>query len=499
MRKLIPFLTLATVLSFAACDSLAQALGAHKNAVARAAGHELTVDQAASLLKQNPQIPAQPPVVEALANLWVDYTLLATAASEDSTLKSINLQPLVKPALDQQMVFKLRDKVIHVDTAISDADLQKLYEQQSPGMQVRARHILFAMPSAATAAQRDSVMKLAQSVRSQLTANGGKDFAQLAQKYSSDPGSKDKGGELGFFSKGQMLAPFEQAAFALQPGQISDIVETLYGLHIIQVEEKKTTPFEQVKAQFHAAAVQQRVQQAEQAYVSGLTDTMNIKVADGAYDVVRDMAKKPDMKLSGRAADRGLVNYKGGAYSAGEAMDLIRSLPTQQRTAFSTAPDDQLKDVLTGLAKNEILVGEAKHLGFAPTKAQEDSLTNLARTQLKGVVAASGLANIKPASGESKDQAIEKKVDAVLMAVVKGEQNVIPLGPLAYSLREQYSGQVYDRSYPVVVAKVQAARPMQVPPAPNPVPVPTTPSATTPSAAPSAAPPAPAPTTTPKP
>jgi hypothetical protein len=86
----------------------------------------------------------------------------------------------------------------------------------------------------------------------------------------------------------------------------------------------------------------------------------------------------------------------------------------------------------------------------------------------------------------------------VLTAVVKGEQNVIPLGPLAYSLREQYSGQVYDRAYPVVVAKVQAARPLQVPQAPNPVPVPTTPPATTPSVAPSQAP-APAPTTTPKP
>ena len=498
MRKLIPFLALATVLSFAACDSLAQALGAHKNAVARAAGHELTVDQAASLLKQNPTIPAQPPVVEALANLWVDYTLLATAANEDSTLKSINMQPLVKPALDQQMVFRLRDKVIHVDTAISDVDLQKLYDQQSPGMQVRARHILFSLPPNASPTQRDSVMKLAQSVRGQLAADGGKDFAQLAQKYSADTQSAKQGGELGFFSKGQMVAPFEQAAFALQPGQISNIVETPFGLHIIQVEEKKATPFDQVKAQFRQQAIGARMQQAEQAYVSGLTDTMSIKVTDGAYDVVRDLAKKPGMKLSGRAADRALVNYKGGAYSADEAMDLIRSLPTQQRTAFSTAPDDQLKDVLTGLAKNEILVGEAKRMGFAPTKTQEDSLTNLARTQLKGVVAASGLANIKPASGESKDQAIEKKVDAVLTAVVKGEQNVIPLGPLAYSLREQYSGQVYDRAYPVVVAKVQAARPLQVPQAPNPVPVPTTPPATTPSVAPSQAP-APAPTTTPKP
>lgn len=109
-------------------------------------------------------------------------------------------------------------------------------EYDSPE-EVHARHILIRVSENASEAEIAQAKKQIEDIKKELES--GADFAELAKKYSQDPGSAQNGGDLGFFSRGQMVKEFEDAAFALEPGQVSDPVRTQFGFHLIKVEEKK--------------------------------------------------------------------------------------------------------------------------------------------------------------------------------------------------------------------------------------------------------------------
>jgi peptidyl-prolyl cis-trans isomerase D len=160
---------------------------------------------------------------------------------------------------------------------VTDAQVQAYYNAHLADYQVKdqvkARHILISVPEGADAKTDAAAKAKAQGILDQLHHGG--DFAALAKANSDDPGSKDNGGDLGFFQKGKMVPAFEQAAFALQPGQISGLVKTSFGYHIIQVEEKQTAhtkPLAEVQSTILPVIQQQEVGAAEQAYANQLTD-----------------------------------------------------------------------------------------------------------------------------------------------------------------------------------------------------------------------------------
>lgn len=134
---------------------------------------------------------------------------------------------------------------------VSDADVRSFYDQHQAEFQqpeqVRLRHILLRVPQDATAEQRQAVRTRLLELRKQIV-EGGADFGALAREHSEDPGSKAQGGEL-VVGPGQTVEAFESAAFSLNVGEVSDVVETPYGLHLVKVEEKipaRTVPFEEL-------------------------------------------------------------------------------------------------------------------------------------------------------------------------------------------------------------------------------------------------------------
>jgi foldase protein PrsA len=189
----------------------------------------------------------------------------------DQILKSQNLtEDDVKRILKQQLVV---EKAVSSSIKVSDADvktyLDKNHATLDTSEQVRAKHILVADP------------KTAQMIEDKLKSGG--DFAALAKQYSTDPSSKDKGGELGFFSKGQMVPAFQAAAFSQKIGAVGPPVKSPFGYHIIVVEEKKPAQIATLANagdKIRKLLTQQQQQQQVPGFLASLRAKANIQIFD---------------------------------------------------------------------------------------------------------------------------------------------------------------------------------------------------------------------------
>jgi peptidyl-prolyl cis-trans isomerase C len=164
----------------------------------------------------------------------------------------------------------------------NDAQVREFYDKNPDKFKqdeaVRASHILFKVEESADAATKKKVKDQAEAVLKQVRA--GADFGEMAKKHSAD-GSAQQGGDLNFFTKGQMVPAFDQAAFAMKPGEISDIVTTQFGYHIIKVTERRqasTVPFEQVSDRIKEYLTEQQKQQKVEAFIAGLKQKAKIEV-----------------------------------------------------------------------------------------------------------------------------------------------------------------------------------------------------------------------------
>lgn len=170
----------------------------------------------------------------------IDLKLGAKAAEAAKLGDSPEFQKRLAYLRDKLLVDEYLDR--ETKKAMTPQAVRALYDEtvkdMKPEDEVRARHILVTSEEEAK--------------KVEARVKGGEDFAKVAADVSSDPGSKSEGGELGFFTKDRMVAPFAEAAFAMKPGEISRPVQSQFGWHVIQTEERRTKPvpaFDEMKDQ----------------------------------------------------------------------------------------------------------------------------------------------------------------------------------------------------------------------------------------------------------
>lgn len=174
------------------------------------------------------------------------------------------------------MLIQRLQQMVQQQVKASDNDVRNSYKQ------VKARHILIRIdPTGKAGLPEDKALKKAEEIYAKLKA--GADFAALAKQLSDDKASATKGGDLGYFGPGQMMPAFEKAAFALAPGQMSGVVKTPYGYHIIKVEDVRYNlpkDFEEKKADYRKQYIEQQGARAWQQFMSTLQAQAKIEIKD---------------------------------------------------------------------------------------------------------------------------------------------------------------------------------------------------------------------------
>ncbi len=258
MKRSLSLLSLALVLGVALAIGAPHPASAQKKddpVLARVNGVEIRQsDLDIAEADVGPSLQVQEP--DARKDALLAYLIDLTALAQSAAAKKLDAAPDFAARLTYARNKVLMESLLNdlAKTAANETAMKQLYDESvaktPPEEEVRARHILV------------KTEKEAQDVLAKL--KGGADFEKLAREISTDPSAKTNGGDLEYFTKGQMVAEFSEAAFKLNKNQISQPVKTQFGFHIIKVEDKRMKPvpkFEEVKDQVQAFIV--RKAQAE--------------------------------------------------------------------------------------------------------------------------------------------------------------------------------------------------------------------------------------------
>jgi hypothetical protein len=373
-RNVILATTLVATLGIAACDGFKEALTAHVDVVARAGTQELSVTRLADLIG-NAKVPLRKDVAAAVAQIWVSYQLLGYAAAHDDTLHDAKIaEAAMWSAIAQEKSKAFYEKVSKDWGKVDTASLPAKY---AAGDMLAARHILLMSPrNGMSDKQRDSVKNELEKIRKTVTAAN---FATVAAAKSQD-GSKSNGGSLGVFPPGAMVPEFENALKALKPGEVSGVVESQFGFHII-----KRLTYDEVAAEFAKAYGQVAVQKAESLFMAGLEKSADVQVKAGAPKLVKTIAEDIDAHRDDKTP---LATYKGGALTSGRLVQWLLAMPPQARIReqLATAPDSAIPYFLKQVTRNELVLRAADSLKVSIDTAVANNVHNAFYAQVMGAM-----------------------------------------------------------------------------------------------------------------
>lgn len=449
MKRIFALAAVAAI-SISACSGLKDALSAHTDRVASAGGGELTVTELGQLLGKS-RAPMRKDIAKSIANVWVDYQLLGLAAAENDSLNDAKLiEEAMWPAIANLKARKWYQQVSKTWGTEDPAAAQSKY---ASGEILAADHILL-LTQGVTAAQKAEMKGKIDALRASVNESN---FAATATANSQDQGSARQGGSLGLFPKGQMVPEFERALIALRPGQISPVVTTQYGYHII-----RRPIYDQVKTELLQASKGRTIAVAESTYLARLEAAGKIEVKKEAVATVRALGNDPDAY---RRDNTVLATSTAGKFTTSRLMGWLETLPPNARVLdqIKQSPDSQLVALIRNFVKNELVLKQADSAKVRVDSAELSQLrqsfvgaVTSAWTQL-GVASATLQATAK--SEREREKLAETRIDEYFAKMVSEQAPFVPVPtPLATILREKYTYSFNEAGFDRAVEEASRVR-----------------------------------------
>jgi len=415
---------------------------AHADLAAKAGPHELTTVELGNLLGRIKNLQLTPEAADLLSNIWVDYTLFAQAAAEGTLPEdSAAVAEVMWPELAEIKADRWYEALMARRAPVSDAVADSVYRADS----VRVlQHILIRVPQGAQDAQRTAARRTAQEALAKVQR--GEDFGAVAGEYSGDPGSRMDHGFLPPSPKGAFVAAFDSAAWSLGEGEVSGLVYTPFGIHIIKRPRREAIR-ERLTDWIREAA--QRTM--DSLYLKQLAADKDLKVSGSAPALVRQAL---DDEQGMRQSSKKLATFTGGAFTVADFLRWVPALGPVAARQIRQAGDEQLTDLVTQLGQNRLVLDQADSAGMQPSElqwlgvrqsydAQVDTLKLLLR--LDGDVTDPSL------DEAARRQVVRLKIDQFFTRVAEGTVRLRPMPSLLATVLREREG------YEVNIAAVNRA------------------------------------------
>ena len=401
----------------------------------------------------------------------MDYHLVGEAAASNDSLNDV--KDIDKAMWAMVANIKARKWYDNISKTWTSPDSTQAEAQYNNNTLLAASHILL-LTNDSTPGAKEAVKRKIDAIRGQVNSSN---FAALAAANSQDPQSATQGGSLGVFPRGAMVKEFDEATAALKPGEISPVIETQYGYHII-----RRPLFSEIRAQFVNAMMQGGTQMAEANYLEGLEKAANVEVKPGIAAPVRAVVAYPSAHIKDKTV---LATYKSGKFTSADLARWMETFPPQAQIAerVKTAPDSAMPQFVKNFVRNELVLRAADSAKIGPDTAELAQV----RRAFKGALANAWTSlNVDPVK---LDSAAKSKGEKMKLAAQRIEEYVTKLlaqqapyvdvsQPIQNVLREKYDYKINPAAISQVLleaAKVRlatdsttkAAQPGSVVPVPN--------------------------------